>query len=73
MPKTQAQDTPKALAVLSEGMDYFMFFVRYTGVLLERRSLKKGLSEFVLVFEDNSLLIPVTVTRCLHRGFMGAV
>lgn len=33
----------------------------------------KDLSEFVPVFEDNSLLIPVTVTGCLHRGFMGAV
>lgn len=34
VPRMQAEDTAKALAVLSKGMDCFTFFVHYAEVLL---------------------------------------
>lgn len=67
------QDIPKVLAVPSEGVDYFTSFVEYTEYYCRRRALSKGLSEFVPAFEDNSLLIRATVTRCWHKAFTGAV
>lgn len=53
----------KSLAVLSS-------FIFYSSII-KARSIKKGLPQFVLVSENNTLIIPVTAARCLQRGYMG--
>lgn len=53
----------KSLAVLSS-------CIFYSSIIIAR-SIKKGLPQFVLVSENNTLIIPVTAARCLQRGYMG--